>query len=69
MSARRKTLLVLVPVVILLLAAGYYLTGGHETPPNQPPLADLNGQSVQAFKQQFNSAADRTRIILLLSPT
>jgi hypothetical protein len=37
----------------------------YDAPPTQPPLADMN----DTFQAQFNRASDRTRIILLLSPT
>jgi hypothetical protein len=40
-----------------------------KTPANQPKLADLDTASVAGFVREFNDAADRERIILLLSPT
>lgn len=53
-----------------LLAAGLVVScSGHFTPRPQPPLADLNAQSLDAFRESFNSASDQVRIILLLSPT
>ena len=41
----------------------------HQTPRGQPPLADLNDQSLSQLRQQFNAAADSERVLLLLSPT
>ena len=40
-----------------------------KAPANQPRLADVDTASVAAFVREFNDAADRERIILLLSPT
>ena len=68
MTRQRIALLIIVPAVILLLALVLYF-GGPKTPANQPPLADLNSQSLAAFQGQFNLASDQVRIILLLSPT
>ena len=64
---RRKTLLYLI-AVILAAAVGYQFIG-HDVPVGQQALADLNGDSLEAFKQQFNAVSDRIRVILLLSPT
>ncbi|MGC9945898.1 MAG: hypothetical protein ABSF64_05960 [Bryobacteraceae bacterium] len=35
-------------------------------PPGQPAVADLQ---LNTFRQSFNAAADRTRVVVLLSPT
>ena len=55
--------------VALLAAAVLYLYGGSQTPAGQPPLKDLNAQSVGDIKNQFNAAKDDVRVLLLLSPT
>jgi len=40
------------------------------SPPNgQPPLASLTPNNLDQFKREFNGAADRNRLVLLLSPT
>ncbi len=39
-------------------------------PPNgQPPLTSLTANNLDQFKREFNDAADRNRLVLLLSPT
>jgi len=68
MTKRRKGLIAVAVAMVLLGAAGYYLAG-HRAPEGQPPLKELNAQSLEQMKEEFNRAADRTRIILLLSPT
>ncbi len=55
---------IIIPAMLLALAAC-----SHRTPPGQPPLADLNNQSLAAFQAGFNRAASAPRVILLLSPT
>ena len=67
---KRKILIVVFSIVPLgLLAFAYAYFNSHKTPAGQPPLSDLTAQSLETFRTQFNSAKDRTRIILLLSPT
>jgi len=68
MTTRRSVLFFFIPAVILVLGIAYYF-GGHKTPANQPPLSDLNSQSIAAFREQFNRDSDKVRVILLLSPT
>ena len=66
----RKVLIIAVGIVTIGFAAfAYRYLLSHKTPGVQAPLADLTAQSLEAFKTQFNAAKDRTRIILLLSPT
>jgi len=69
MTKRRTVVLVLGIASIALLSLAYYFIGGHKTPAGQRPLSDLDPQTLEAFKAQFNGAKDRNRIILLLSPT
>ena len=69
MTKRRTVVLVLGIASIALLSLAYYFIGGHKTPAGQRPLSDLDPQTLEAFKVQFNGAKDRNRIILLLSPT
>ena len=58
-----------VPVAILALVWLAYLSTGHNTPEGQPPLERLNRQNITEIREQFNSAQDRVRLLLLLSPT
>jgi len=67
---RRKTRIVVFSIVSLgFLAFAYAYFNSHKTPAGQAPLSDLTAQSLETFRTQFNAAKDRTRIILLLSPT
>ena len=68
MTKRRKLALVAV-IVALLLAAAWYQFGGHRTAIRQPPLAELNTESLEQLRADFNAAADQPRMIVLLSPT
>jgi len=38
-------------------------------PSGQPPLTSLTFGNLDQFKREFNGAADRNRLVLLLSPT
>ena len=40
-----------------------------QTPAGQPPLAMLDGSSLQTFRDAFNAHTDETRIVVMLSPT
>jgi hypothetical protein len=66
---RKILILVLGIVTVGLVAFAYKYLISHKTPTAQAPLADLTAQTLEAFRNQFNAAKDRTRIILLLSPT
>ena len=55
--------------VVLLAAAVLYLYSGGQTPAGQPPLKNLNAQSVGEIKYEFNAAKEDVRVLLLLSPT
>ena len=46
-----------------------YLYAGHQAPPGQPPLADLNPQNFTTIENAFNGDNADGRILLLLSPT
>ncbi len=56
-------------LAVLLLAALVYFYGGSQAPPGQPPLRRLTAQSGAEFKNEFNSAKNDVRVLLLLSPT
>ena len=61
---------ILVGVIAVLAAAMlWYLSGDGASRPGQPPLGILSASSLETLRADFNRDADRTRIILLLSPT
>jgi len=67
---KREIFIVVFSIVFLgLLAFAYAYLNNHKTPAGQVPLSDLTAQSLETFRTQFNAAKDRTRIILLISPT
>jgi hypothetical protein len=61
--------IVLPLVIILAFVAYWYYWGSSRTPSGQPPLVSLSQSNLDQFKQAFNDAADRTRLVLLVSPT
>ena len=61
----KRSLLFLLPEAVLA-AAIWYGTFSHATPAGQPALAAMDLATLRA---DFNRAADRTRLIVLLSPT
>jgi hypothetical protein len=65
----KRNHIVLAVLVVVAILAGWEEFRPRErfTPPGQPPLVEL--QSIEPVKQAFNSAADATRVIVLLSPT
>jgi hypothetical protein len=58
---------VLLCVVAFVVA--WYFWAWSRTPNGQPPLTSLTPNNLDQFKREFNNAADRTRLVLLLSPT
>jgi hypothetical protein len=60
---------VLLMVALLAFLAYWYYWGSSRTPLGQPPLTSLTPGNLDQFKQAFNDAADRTRLLLLVSPT
>lgn len=63
----KPSLVALWLVVRVSAAASHEAT--HITPPPQPPLAMITAESLGDFQAAFNAAADRTRVLALLSPT
>jgi hypothetical protein len=63
-----KYVLLLVAVAVAFSVFWYYW-GSTRTPRGQPPLTSLTRGNLDQFKRQFNDASDRTRLLLLLSPT
>ena len=56
-------------LAVLAVAMLWYFFGPRQVPPGQPPLGILSASSLEALRADFNRDADRTRVILLLSPT
>jgi hypothetical protein len=54
---------------LLLISGLAYFYGGSQVPPGQPPLESVSAQNVADIRNQFNSANDTVRVLLLLSPT
>jgi hypothetical protein len=57
------------PSLVILLALAVYWYYWGSSPRRQPPLTSLTPMNLDQFKQAFNGAADRARLVLLLSPT
>jgi len=55
--------------VALAFSVFWYFWGSSRTPCGQPPLVSLAPSNLDHFKREFNEAADRNRLVLLLSPT
>jgi len=53
----------------LVLALGVYWYYWGSSPRGQPPLTSLTLTNFDRFKHAFNGAADRARLVLLVSPT
>jgi hypothetical protein len=61
---------IIIPLLVVLAFAVYwYYWVSPRTPRGQPPLTSLNSSNFDLFKDAFNDAADRTRLVLLVSPT
>ena len=54
---------------VLLFAVAGSLLLGHRTPRGQAALVALNTENFGKLEAEFNDAADKTRIVALLSPT
>jgi hypothetical protein len=69
MAFARRGWLVIVIAVALAAAFARQQFGTHNTPPGQPDLAHISGESIDALRTDFNKAADAIRLVVLLSPT
>jgi hypothetical protein len=67
MATLNTKYVLLLAAVALALFLGWYFWGS--APRNQPALTSLSPANFEHFKQEFNNAADRPRLVLLLSPT
>ena len=54
---------------LAVFAGLFYLYGGHRTPSDQAPLADLNSANLSGLKDEFNASHTDVRMLVLLSPT
>jgi hypothetical protein len=63
---KRKYITLSLVIALALLVYWYYWGS---SPRGQPPLTSLTPMNLDQFKQDFNGAADRARLVLLLSPT
>lgn len=72
MIAGRAKRLVVAALVIMAgaVASGAYLYyGPRHVPEGQPPLVHLDAAQIATLRAAFNSGADGTRLLVLLSPT
>ena len=64
--------LLLVALAIVLLGVALFAwvkVAPREVPAGQPPLLTLGKGSLPGFRDTFNAAENRARILVLLSPT
>lgn len=66
---KRKAILAVLIAALAALAAGWYYWGPVAAPAGQPALAEINEQTLEKLRADFNAAADQPRIVALLSPT
>ena len=66
MSRKRIAAIV---AALVLCGVLFYFSAGHQTPPGQPPLSELNPQNFTTIGKAFNEARADGRFLLLLSPT
>jgi hypothetical protein len=64
-----KTRFLIVTLVLALGGFAYYLRAERHAPAGQSPFATLDTASLETLRGDFNAHADKTRIVLLLSPT
>lgn len=63
----KNTYLIWLSGLVIVLGLAWYFLWSAVTPNGQPPLTRLNSE--QQFVTQFDQAANKTRMVLLLSPT
>jgi sulfite exporter TauE/SafE len=54
---------------VCLLLAGLYVTQGSRVPAGQAALVDVNRETLDALRAEFNRTSAALRVIVLLSPT
>ena len=65
----KRKWIILATVLAASVVAFWAVAARHETPREQPPLAEITQQTLSQVRQQFNSSLDSQRVVLLLSPT
>jgi hypothetical protein len=66
----KRRLPVLLAVCAALAAAVlWYLYGARTVPAGQQPMTVLSATHLDVLRSEFNREPDKTRVILLLSPT
>jgi len=65
----RFALAALLAAVLLAAAFLWWRYGTRDVPVGQPPLATVDASTIAQLRDDFNRAADLTRLIVLLSPT
>lgn len=66
---KRKAIIAVPAALAVVTAMTWLLWQPGSAPQGQPPLTILTANGLGQFKQDFNQATDRPRLILLLSPT
>ena len=56
-------------LLCLLAGAGYFFLAPARTPEGQLSLTNLDRSGFGAFEKMFDDAADRVRVVAMLSPT
>ena len=56
-------------LLCLVAGAGYYFLAPAQTPDGQLSLTNLDRSGFPAFERMFDDAADRVRVVAMLSPT
>jgi len=65
----KKKHIALLVGVAFALSLGWYFLWSARTPKGQPPLTYLQPTDADQFRREFDRAAAKSRILLLLSPT
>jgi hypothetical protein len=65
----RRRILWLAILLAIATTVAYVRFVRPEAPAGQPPLTTIDAAALQTLRTEFNEAADKVRIIVLLSPT
>lgn len=69
MKIGRRTFALVTLSLVLAAALVWYRFAPGEAPRRQAPLVTIDATSLQTLRADFNRDANRTRVIVLLSPT
>lgn len=69
MKVKKSIAIAALAVALAAGGAGWYYWGPVAMPVGQPPLLEITPQTIEQVRADFNAAADRPRIVALLSPT